>query len=189
MIPNVRQCFSLDDNKNSCNFFTDSTSTCKWSFSWQRDGDSILVIMYDTQACMSGTVVLCTDKSLSMKLDNNRLSLFDMLGESVLSMNLWWIPQCDKLPGIGLLLMIYDCFFVIFQPTIGIDVLVFLSGCLLLSLLLYNRCRGDFKQFLLLRFPCTLHSGLLILLNFLFPRRDFSCCQFSLISICVGLHS
>ena len=61
----------------------------------------------------------------------------------------------------------------IFQPTIGIDVLVFLSEYLFLSLLLYNKCCGDFKPFLLLGFAWTPFSGLLTLLNFLFPRHNF----------------
>ena len=79
------QCSTVDDNTNSCNFFTDSISTCKWSFLWQRDNDSILVIMHDIQACTSGTII------------------------------------------------------VIFRPTIGIDVLVLLSGYSFLSLLFYDR--------------------------------------------------
>ena len=70
-------------------------------------------------------------------------------------------------------LMMCDSFFLIFQPNIGIDVLVFLSEYSFLSLLLYNRCCGDFKPFLLLGFSCTPYSGLLKLLTFLFPRRDF----------------
>ena len=90
------QCTSVDDNKNSRNFFTDRTSTCKWPFLWQRVGDSILVIMYDTQACTSGTIISRMNKCLTMRLYNNRLSLFDMLGESVFSSNLWLNPQCGK---------------------------------------------------------------------------------------------
>ena len=69
--------------------------------------------------------------------------------------------------------MMCDCFFVIFKPTIGIYVLVFLGGYLFLSLLLYNRCRGGFKPLLLLESVIIPYSGLLTLLNFLFPRRDF----------------
>ena len=176
------QCSFVDDNKNSCNFFTDITSTCKWPFSRQRVGDSILLIMYDTQACTSVIVISRMNKSLSMRLYYNHLSLslYDMLVESVLSLNLWWIPRCDKLPGIVILLMMCDWFFVIFQPTIGIDVLVFLSGYSFLSLLLYNICRCDFKPLLLLGFACTSYSGLLTLLNFLFPRRDFLLLSFFL---------
>ena len=123
--------------------------------------------MYDTQASMSGTVTSRTDKSLSMRLYNNRLSLIDMLGKSVFSSNLRLNPQCGKQPGIDRLLMMCDCFFVIFQPTIGIDVLVFLIGYLILPLLLYNRCRGDFRPWFLLGFAYIPYSGLLTLLNFL----------------------
>ena len=49
---------SIDDNKNSLNIFTDSTSICKWYFLWQRDGDSILVITYDIQACTFGIKIV-----------------------------------------------------------------------------------------------------------------------------------
>ena len=118
----------IDDNTNSYNFLTDSTSDCKWSFSWQRVGVSILVIMYDTQACTSGIVISGMNKSFSMKLYNNSLSLSDMLGKSVFSSNLWLNPQYGKQLGIDISLMMCDCFFVIFQPTIVMDVLVFLSG-------------------------------------------------------------
>ena len=86
------QCSSVDDNRNNRNFFTDSTSTCNWPFSWQRVDDSILVIMYDTQAYTSGTVISHMNKSLSMRQCINRLSLSDMLGESVFSLNLWLNP-------------------------------------------------------------------------------------------------
>ena len=61
----------------------------------------------------------------------------------------------------------------VFQPTIGMDVLVSMSGYLFLSWLLYNRCRVDFKPLLLLGSADIPYSGLLKLLNFLFPRRDF----------------
>ena len=66
-----------------------------------------------------------------------------------------------------------DYFCVIFQPTIGMNVLVFRSGYLLWSLLLYNRCRGGFKSLLPLESAVVSYSGLLVLLNFLFPRRGF----------------
>ena len=107
--------------------------------------------------------------SLLTRQCNNRLSLSDMLGESVFSSNLWLNPQCGKQPGIDISLMMCNCFFVIFQPTIGIDVLAYLF----LSLLLYNRCCGDFKPLLLLWSADIPYSGLFTLLNFLFPRRDF----------------
>ena len=94
------QCSSVDDNKKSRNFFTDSTSTWKWPFSWQRDGNFILVIMYDTQACTSGTVISGMNKSLSTRLYKNRLSLSEMLGESVFSSNLWLNPQCGNNQGL-----------------------------------------------------------------------------------------
>ena len=66
-----------------------------------------------------------------------------------------------------------DRFFVIFQPTLGMDVLVFMSEYLFLSLLLYNRCHGDIKSLLLLESTVIPYNCLLTLLNFLFPRRDF----------------
>ena len=136
-------------------------------------GDSILLIMYDTHACTSGTVNSRRNKSLSMRLYNNHLSLSDMLGELVFNSNLWLNPQCGKRLGIDILLMMCNYFFLIFQPTIGIDVLVFLSGYLFLSLPIYNRCRGDFKLLLLLGSAGIPYSGLLTLLNLLFPRHDF----------------
>ena len=167
------QCSSVDGNTNSSIFFTDNTSTCKWPFLWQMIGDSILVIMYDTQACISGTVISHMNKSLSMRLYNNRLSLSGMLGELVFSSNLWLNPQCGEQSGIDILLIMCNRLFLIFQPTIGIGVVVFLSGHLFLSLILYNRCRGDFKPLLLLGSANTPYSGLFTLLNFLFPRCDF----------------
>ena len=96
-----------------------------------------------------------------------------MLGESVFSLNLWLNPHCGKQLGIDILLMMCNCFFMIFQLIIGSNILVFLSGYLFLSLLLYNRCLGDFKPLLLLESAVILHSGLHTLMNFLFPRRDF----------------
>ena len=48
----------------------------------------ILVIMYDIQACTSSAVILCMNKSLSIRLYSNQLSLSDMFGESVFSSNL-----------------------------------------------------------------------------------------------------
>ena len=94
--PKCTHCSSIDDNTNSCNFFTDSISTCKWPFSRHRVGDSILVIMYDIQACTSVTPILCKNKSLLIRPYDNCLSLSDMLGESVFSSNLWLNPQCGK---------------------------------------------------------------------------------------------
>ena len=96
-----------------------------------------------------------------------------MLGESVFSTNLWLNSQCGEQPGIDISLMMCNRFIVIFQPTIGMDVLVFLSRYLFLSFLLYNRCRGDSKPLLLLGSVGIPYSGLLTLLIFLFPRRDF----------------
>ena len=49
--------------------------------------DSILVIMYDTQACIFGTVILLMDKSLLVKSYSNCLSLSSMLGESIFCSN------------------------------------------------------------------------------------------------------
>ena len=72
-------CSSVDDNTNSCICFTDNTSTCKW----QRVGNSILVIMYDIQACTSGAEIAHMNKSLSIRLYNNCISLSNMLGKSV----------------------------------------------------------------------------------------------------------
>ena len=69
--------------------------------------------------------------------------------------------------------MMCDVFFVIYQEIIGIDVLVSMGRYLYLSLLLYKRYRGDFKPLLLLGSIDIPYSGLLILLNFLFSRRDF----------------
>ena len=69
--------------------------------------------------------------------------------------------------------MMCNPFFVIFQPTVGMDVLAFLRGYLFLSLLLYNRCCGDFKPLLLLGSTGIPRIGLHSLLNFLFPKRDF----------------
>ena len=154
-------------------FFTDNTSTCNWPFSWQRVGDSILVIMYDNQACTSGTVISRMNKSLSMRPYNNRLSLSVMLGESSFRSNLWLNPQCGKQPGIDILLMMCNRFFVIFQLIIGSNVLVFLSGYLFLSSLLYNRCLGDFKPLLILGSVVIPYSGLHTLLHFLFSWCDF----------------
>ena len=164
---------SVDNNTDNRIFFTNNTSTYKCPFLWQRVGDSILVIMYDTQACTSGAVISRMNKSLSIRLYSNHLSLSDMLGESVFSSKLWLNPQCGKQPGIDISLMMCNCFFMIFQPTIGIDVLVFMSEYLFLSLLLHNRCRGGFKPLLLFESAVVPYGGLLILLIFLFPRRDF----------------
>ena len=157
---------SLDDNTNSRNFFIDSTSNCNMSFSWQMDGDSILVIMYDTQACMSGTVILFMNKSLLMRPYNKCLSSSGILGESVFYLYLWLSPRCGKQSGIDIPLMMDNHFFVNFQ-LIGNNVLVFLSGYLFLSLFLYNRCLGDFKPLLILGSVVIPYSGLHALLNFL----------------------
>ena len=151
-------------------------------------GDSILVIMYDTQVCMSGAVISCMNKCILIRLNNNRVSLSDKLGESVFSSNLWLNPQCGKQPGIDISLMMCDCFLVIFQPTIGMDVLVFMSGYLFLSLLLHNRCRGGFKPLLLFCSTVIPYSGLLTLLNFLIFTPDILLLSFFSILICVGLH-
>ena len=113
------------------------------------------------------------NKSLLIRLYNNRLSLFDMLGKSVFISNLWLNPQCGKQPRSDISLMMCNLLFMIFQPTIGMGVLVFMSGYLSLSLLLYNRCRVVFKPLLLLGSAVIPYSGLLTLLNFLFPRCDF----------------
>ena len=48
-------------------------------------GNSVLVIMYDTQACTSGLVISLMNKSLLMRLYNNRIPLSNMLGDSVFS--------------------------------------------------------------------------------------------------------
>ena len=68
--------------------------------------------------------------------------------------------------------MMCDHFFVIFQQTIGMDVLVSMSRSLFLFLLLYNRCRDGFKPLLLLWSADIQYSGLITLLNFLFSMRD-----------------
>ena len=128
--------------------------------------------MYDTQACTFGTVVLLMDKSLSMRSYRNRLSLFSMLGRSVFSLILRLSQWCGKQSGIDISLMMHNRFFVNFQ-LIGKNVLVFLCGYLFLSLILYNRCRDDFKPMLILQstfVPCV---GLHTLLNFLFSQCDF----------------
>ena len=137
-------CSSLDDNMNSHNLCTDITSDCNRLFLWQMDDDFILVIMYDTQACTFGTVILFKYTSLSTRSYSNRLSLSSMLGESFLSSILWLRPWCGKQSGIDISLMMYDRFFVNFQH-IGINVLVFLCGYVFLSLILHNRCLDDFK--------------------------------------------
>ena len=86
---------------------------------------------------------------------------------------MWLDPQCGKQSGgIDILLMLCDRFLVNFQ-LIWNNVLVFLSEYLFLSLLLYNRCLGDFKPLLILGSVVIPHSGLHTFLNFLFPRRDF----------------
>ena len=166
------QCSSIDDNTDRCNFFIDSTSTCKWPFLWQMDGDSILVIIYDTQACTFGTVILFMNNSLPMRSYSNRLSLSSMLDESVFSSIMWLSPWCGKRSGIDISLMMRNRFFVNFQ-FIGNNVLAFLSGCFFLSLLLYIRYLGDLKPLLILGSAVIPYSGLHTLLNFLFPRRDF----------------
>ena len=91
-------------------------------------GNSILVIMYDTQACMSGLVMLLVNKSLLMRRYSNRISLSDILGESAFSLNLRLNQECGERPRIDISLMICDCFFVSFQATIGTDAPVFMSG-------------------------------------------------------------
>ena len=166
------RCSSLDDNKSSCNFLIDITSNCNRSFSWQMDGDSILVIMYDTQACTFGTVILFMNKSLSMRSYSNCLSLSSMPGESDFSSILWLIPWCGKRSGICISLMICNRFFVNFQ-FVGNNVLLFLCGYLFLSSLLYNRCLDAFKLLLILRSIVVPSIGLHILLNFLFSWCDF----------------
>ena len=65
-----------------------------------------------------------------------------------------------------------DRFFVKFQ-LIGNNVLLFLSEYLFLSLLVYNRCLGNFKPLLIFGSAVIPYSDLPTLLNFLFPRRDF----------------
>ena len=166
------RCSSLDDNTNSHNFFTDITSDGNRLFSWQMDGDSILVIMYDTQACTFGMVILFLNKSLLMRLYSNRLSLSSMLGESFFSLILWLSPWCGKRSGIDMSLMMRDCFFVNFQH-IGNNVLVLPCGYIFLSLLLHNRCLDDFKPMLILWFAVVPYVGLHTLLNFLFSWCDF----------------
>ena len=87
--------FSVDDNTNNHIFFTNNTSTFKCPFSWQMVGNSILVIMYDTQSCTFGAVISRMIKSLSIRLYNNRLSLYDMFSESVFSSN-----TCDWIQNV-----------------------------------------------------------------------------------------
>ena len=183
------QCSSVDDNTNSHNFFTDITSTYKGSFLWQMDGVSILVIMYDTQACTSSTVISCMNKSLSLRLYNNRLFLSDMLGESVFSSNLWLNPQCGKWSGIDILLMMCNRFFVIFQLIIRSNVLVFLIGyffclrsCIPDVLVISNHCcHWDPQLSHIVVYTYSWISCFLCVIS--------SCCHFSSISICVGLHA
>ena len=81
---------------------------------------------------------------------NNCISLSDMLGESVFSLNLWLNPKCGKQPEIDISLMMCNYFFVIFQETIGIDVLVSMSEYLFLLSFLYNRCCCGLISLLLL---------------------------------------
>ena len=163
----------VDDNMNNRIFFTNKTSTSKCLFLWQMIGDSVLVIIYDTHACTSGAVISRMNKSVSIRLYSNRLSLSNMFGELAFSLNLWLNVKCGNQPGIDVSLMMCGRFFVIFQQTVGTDVLVSINGNLFLSLLLYNRCRGRFKPLLLL-WPADIpHSGLITLLNILFYRRDF----------------
>ena len=119
--------FSLDDNMNSCIFFTDIIPNYNRMFSWQMDGNSILVIMYDTQACTSGTVILLMNNSPPMRSYSNRLSLSSMLGESFFNSILWLSPWCGEQSGIDISLMMRNRFFMNFQH-IGNNVLVFISG-------------------------------------------------------------
>ena len=74
--------------------------------------------------------------------------------------------------------MMCNRFFVNFQ-LIENNVLAFLSGYLFLSLLLYDRCSGDFKPLLILESAVIPYSGLHTLLNFLFSRFDFLLFPFS----------
>ena len=164
---------SVDDNTNNCIFFMNNTSTFKCPFLWQIVGNSILVIIYDTQSWTSGVVISRMNKSLSIRLYNNHLSLSDMFGKSVFSSSLWLNSECGNRPGIGISLIMCHCFFVIFQQTFRIAVLVSMRGYSFLYLLLYNRCCGGFKPLLLLWSTYITYSGFLVLLNFLFSRHDF----------------
>ena len=76
---------SVDDTTNNHIFFTNNTSTFNCPFLWQIFGNSILMTMYDTQSCTSGVVTSGINKSCLIRRYNNRLSLSDMLGESVFS--------------------------------------------------------------------------------------------------------
>ena len=96
-----------------------------------------------------------------------------MLGESLFSSNLWLNLECGNRQGIDVSLIMCDWFFVIFQQTIGMDVLVSMRGYLFWSSLLYNRYRGGFKPLLLLWTADIPYSGLITLLNLLFSRCDF----------------
>ena len=91
--------------------------------------------------------------------------------------------------------MMCNCFFVIFQPTIGMGVLVFMSRYLSLSLLLYSRYFIGFKPLSLLGSAVIPNSGLDTLLKFLFSRCDFlllpfffdiNLCWSTLLSFLVG---
>ena len=113
--------FSMDDNINNCIFFTNSTSTFNCSSLWYFVDDSILAIMYETQALMSGLVTLHDSKSLSMRRYNNPISFSDILGESASNLNLWSKPECGIWPGIDISLMMCERFFVSFHVTIRID--------------------------------------------------------------------
>ena len=141
-------------------------------FLWTMDDNSILVIIYDTQACTFGTIILLMKKSLLMRPYNNCLSSSGMLGESVFCSNLWLNPWCGKQSEIDIPLMMHDRFFVNF-PLIGNNVLVFLSGYFFQSSFLYNRCLSDFKPLLILGSVVIPYSGLHTLLNLLIFRRDF----------------
>ena len=128
---------------------------------------------------MSCAVIMFVNTSLSTRSDINRLSLSSMLCESfIISIRLL----------INISLIIRDCFFVNFQH-IGNNVLVFLCGYIFLSLLLYNRYLDDFKS----SWYCDPQLSHILVYTHswisCFFGVIFSCCHFSSILICVGLHS
>ena len=90
-------CSSLDGNTNSRNFFIDITSSSNRLYSWRMDGDFILVIKYDIQACTFGTVILFMDKNFLIRSYSNCLSLSSMLDESVSIWSCGWVHDVQMI--------------------------------------------------------------------------------------------
>ena len=101
----------MDDNMNNHIFFTNSIFTFNCSSLWYFADDSIISIMYEIQALISGWVTLHDSKSPSMRQYNNPISFFDIIGELVSNLNLQLKPECDVLSGIDISLVMCEWFF------------------------------------------------------------------------------